>query len=374
MTKANDLHNQAMEHVDLAFFARKRGDAKAARDLFEQALAKETAAIEALEERERVQPMYSVLYRSAATLALDCGRLSEAKGLAYKGLALEPYAEIEDELLDVVEQATAERHLETKGIVLAPEDVQLSITGPSVAPNFIESREVLGRIRDSFKIFQRIAERLTFPDRPFRETSTLPKAIADYGLYLSPARPGSYSITLRLAFAKSQLSLEGMQGPDSVLDEFMELMKLFNDSRESELRRRIPNEAYHRNFIALSKRVAPDGERVHQVGFTSQRHGTRRSAALNVPRDKVISPSKGEESRDASELTEVEGYLRFADARRADRIMLVQGNEKPLTIIVREGMMDDIVRPMWGTYMRARGFRKGNQLSLEEIVPTDPPA
>ena len=374
MTKANDLHNQAMEHVDVAFFARRRGDAEAARDSFEQALAKETAAIEALEERERVQPMYSVLYRSAATLALDCGRLSEAKNLAYKGLALGPYAEIEEELLDVVEQATAERHLATKGIVLAPEDVQLSITGPSVSPYFIESKEVLGRIRDSFKIFQRIAERLRFPDRPFRETSTPPKVIADYGLYLSPARSGSYSVTLRLAFAKGQLSLEGMQGPDAVLDEFMELMQLFNDSRDDELRRRIPDEAYHRNFLALSKRIAPDGERVRQVGFTSQRHGTRRSTALNLPRHKVISPSKNEESKDASEPIEVEGYLRFADARKTDEIMLVQGNKTSLKIIVGEGMMDDIVRPMWGTYVRAIAFRKGQKLFSEDIVPTDPPA
>ncbi len=65
MTKANDLHNQAMEDVDDAFFARKRGDEQAALRSFEQALTKETAAIDALEERERVQPMYSVLYRSA---------------------------------------------------------------------------------------------------------------------------------------------------------------------------------------------------------------------------------------------------------------------------------------------------------------------
>ena len=150
MTKASDLHNQAMENVDDAFFARKRGDEQAALRSFEQALAKEAAAIDALEERERVQPMYSVLYRSAAALALDCGRLSEAKTLAYKGLALGPYTEIEEELLDVLEQTTAQRHLETKGIVLAPGDVQLSLAGPSVAPDFIESSEVLSRIRDSF--------------------------------------------------------------------------------------------------------------------------------------------------------------------------------------------------------------------------------
>ena len=130
MTKANDLHNEAMAYVDNAFSARKRGDEDEAQRLFEQAFASEIAAIDALEERERVQPMHSVLYRSAATMALDCGLLHEAKTLAYKGLALEPYAEIEEELLDVVEQATAQRHLEVRGVELAPEDVQLSLAGP----------------------------------------------------------------------------------------------------------------------------------------------------------------------------------------------------------------------------------------------------
>ena len=371
MTKANDLHNQAMEYVDDAFFARKRGDEQSALRSFEQALAKEAAAIDALEERERVQPMYSVLYRSAAALALDCGLLSEAKALAYKGLALGPYSEIEEELLDVLEQTTAQRHLETKGIVLEPGDLQLSLAGPSVAPDFIESSEVLSRIGDSYKLFQRIAERLAFPDRPFRERGRLPKPIASYGLYLSPARSGSYSVTLRLAAAQSQLSLEGMQGPDAVLDEFMDLVQLLNNSQDEELRRRIPDEAYHRNFLALSKEIAPDGERINQVGFTTRKHGTSYSTAFRLPRSKVVIPGLSEKSKHTLEPVEQEGLLLFADARKTDKIKLVRGDQTSSNIVVPKGMMDDIVRPMWGSYVRVTGVRKGKNLLLEEISPAE---
>ena len=67
MTKANDLHNQAMEHFDDAFFARKRGDEQAALQSFEQALAKETAAIDALEERERVQMVLRAISKCSCT-------------------------------------------------------------------------------------------------------------------------------------------------------------------------------------------------------------------------------------------------------------------------------------------------------------------
>ena len=373
MTKANDLHNQAMACVDDAFFARKRGDEQEAIRSFGQAFANEIAAINSLEERKRVQPMHSVLYRSAATLALDCGFLSAAKTLVYDGLALGPYAEIEEELLDVLEQTTVQRHLETKGIVLAPGDVQLSLAGPSVAPDFIESSEVISRIRDSSRLFQRIAERLAFPDRPFREASRVPpKPIASYGLYLSPARSGSYSVTLRLAAAENQLGLEGL-GPDAVLDEFMDIVQLLNDSQDEELRRRIPDEAYHRNFIALSKGIAPDGKRIKQVGFTIRRHGTRHSAVFNLPRHRVISHRIGEESKHTLEPMEQEGYLLFADARKTDKIQLVGRDQAASNIVVPKGMMDDIVRPMWGSYVRVTGVRKGGSLVLEEIGPAEAP-
>lgn len=374
MTRANELHNEAMAFVDDAFFARKRGDEEEALRSFALALASETAAIDALEERERVQPMYSVLYRSAATLALDCGRFDEAKSLAYKGLAVEPYAEIEEELLEVVEQVTAQRHLEVRGIALAPEDVQLNLAGPSVAPDFIESSEVLNRIRDSFKMFQRIAERIRFPDRPFRETNRLPKPIAGYALYLSPARPGSYSVTLRLAAEQSQMSFEGMQGPDAVVDEFMDLVQLLNGSQIEELHKRIPDEAYYRNFMALSKRIAPDGERITQVGFTTRKHGSHRTTALTVPREKVVTPGISEEIQHTSEPVIQEGYLLYADARKTDTIMLVQGEQTSSKIVVPDGMMDDIVRPMWDSYVQVSGIRKGRRFILEDIIPTDPPA
>ena len=247
----------------------------------------------------------------------------------------------------------------------------MSLAGPSVAPDFIESSEVLSRISDSFKLFQRIAERLAFPDRPFRERGRLPKPVASYGLYLSPARSGSYSVTLRLAAAQSQLSLEGMQGPDAVLDEFMDLVQLLNNSQDEELRRRIPDEAYHRNFLALSKEIAPDGERINQVGFTTRKHGTSYSTAFRLPRSKVVIPGLSEKSKHTLEPVEQEGLLLFADALKTDKIKLVRGDQTSSNIVVPKGMMDDIVRPMWGSYVRVTGVRKGKNLLLEEISPAE---
>lgn len=102
MSALNELHDKAM---DLTFFAlreRSQGNEKKALPLFQQALELELAAIDALEEY--MEPTYSVLHRSAATLALDCNELRKAEQLAAKALAKEPPDFVADELREVLEQ------------------------------------------------------------------------------------------------------------------------------------------------------------------------------------------------------------------------------------------------------------------------------
>lgn len=107
MSIASDLHNEAMEYADFAMSARRRGDEEEARRLYEQAFAAEAAGIEALEERERLEPWFSVLHRSAAWLALNGGLPREAEKIAAKALAQDPHPAVADELRDVLEQAIA---------------------------------------------------------------------------------------------------------------------------------------------------------------------------------------------------------------------------------------------------------------------------
>ena len=76
--------------------------------LFQQALEHELAAIDALEEY--IEPTYSVLHRSAATLALDCNDLRKAEQLAAKALAKEPPDFVADELRDVLGQVYSNWH------------------------------------------------------------------------------------------------------------------------------------------------------------------------------------------------------------------------------------------------------------------------
>ena len=105
MSEINRLHDEAMDYAALALFERAKGNPEKAAPLFERALEYEVAAIDALDRY--VEPTYSVLHRSAATLALDCKQYRTAEKLAAKALAKDPPRFIAEELYDVLDQANA---------------------------------------------------------------------------------------------------------------------------------------------------------------------------------------------------------------------------------------------------------------------------
>ena len=120
MNTSNDLHRRAMDVAALALMDRMHGNTKQERARFERALDLELAAIAELEEP--VEPTFSVLHRSAATLALDCNQFRRAEKLVATALAHEPPPEIADELRDLLEQVNFQRHLELRGVVLTEEE------------------------------------------------------------------------------------------------------------------------------------------------------------------------------------------------------------------------------------------------------------
>jgi DNA repair photolyase len=106
-SKSVRAHRDAMGCAYAGLIRRNCGEQEAARALFDRALECELAAIRAMEEAGPSEPSYSVLHRSAATLALDCGNPREAERLAARGLAGEPPPEIAEELRGVLAAAAA---------------------------------------------------------------------------------------------------------------------------------------------------------------------------------------------------------------------------------------------------------------------------
>ena len=102
MSTVNECHNRAMERTEDALRERAQGNREGSLAAFEQALDHELDAISAMDGK--VEPTWSVLHRSAATLALDCLQFDKAEQLAVTALAQHPPPEIAEELRVLLQQ------------------------------------------------------------------------------------------------------------------------------------------------------------------------------------------------------------------------------------------------------------------------------
>ena len=368
MSALDKFHDEAMEAAFFADQEQRRGNRERAAELFEQALNLELKALD--EITKPVEPTYSILHRSAGWLALDCNQPRLAEKLASKALAGDPHPKIAEELRDLLEQINFRRHLELRGITLEENEIQLSLSGQSVGLGIVRPNELFERVDNSSKVLRRIVERRN--NRPFKEKGPPGRDIREnYQLFVSTPRAASFAVTLKLGRpADRQISIPGILNTDAILDEFMDLMEMVNQSRVAEIQKSISDPAYLRNFIGLSKKIAPDGERISQVGFTVLRGGTERFVEVTTPASEFPQIPVVEEPQSVeTEPVEVRGVLRYADALRdtSNEIKVIDDKQHTHIIEVPEGMMNDIVRPMWNLQVRIKGIRTGKRIILEDI-------
>ena len=104
MNKTTDLHEKAMEFYDEGFFARREGKKTLAKENFRKALELETQSAETLKDKLEIEPSRSVLYRSAASMAMSCEEYRQAEKLIATALSGNPPEEIAEELRDLLEE------------------------------------------------------------------------------------------------------------------------------------------------------------------------------------------------------------------------------------------------------------------------------
>jgi hypothetical protein len=131
--RVTDLHRRA---VDLAHQAATAGDAATALRFRRDAYAREREAAELLTDAYEIEPTRAILFKGAASLALQCKEFREAERLIAKGLSGNPPHDIAHELRMLMEWAQFDWHLALQNIVLEPNDFQLSVAGPGVAPEW----------------------------------------------------------------------------------------------------------------------------------------------------------------------------------------------------------------------------------------------
>ncbi len=368
MTELETLHRKAMDLADDAAYESSKGNVQSAHLLYTRAFESERAAAQLVAGALDLEPTRSVLFRSAASLAIDCGEYREAERLVAQGLIGNPPEDIAEELRNLLERVHFKRHLAVRGVTLQRAEFQMSLAGAAVGYGIAPSEEFVTRVQDVDRLLYRTAERKV--GRPFRERAhRSPRLAKQVETFLSVPRAASFAITVHIGYP-AQLTLPGMDLPEEVMTETLDCLEAIQQGDISALQHRIPDIAYRRNFYALAKRLAPDGVGIRSVGFTSMVPGrvdrlvllTRYEAAFPRP-ESLVPGEKGTPVR-------IRGTLKFADSTRdrKDEIRLkdVQGGLH--RIRVPEGMMDDIVRPLWDYEVEVFAMQRGSTTTLQTIT------
>lgn len=372
MNTIESLHNEAMDLAELAHIAKARDDRETFLELSKKAFELEKRAALAVSQDFALEPTRSILCRSAASLAMDCTEYREAEKLISLALWGNPPENIAEELRDLLETVQFSRHLETKGLELAGSEFQMSLSGKAIGHGVISSKEFIDRVDFVEKLLFRTAERKK--GKPFKERGRKEAGMKeDLQLFLSAPRAASFAITFKFGQAKDQPHLPDIDPAIAVVDELMECVKLVNDGNDEELKTKIGNDTYFQNFIALTKQIAPDGNQITQVGFTISRNGKTTQTSLTVPKEKISIIGQSKLPSDEVKRVTVTGSLRYADSTKDKKqiIKLVDNDNKSHFVVVPEGMMTDIVKPLWEDVVVVTGIKIGREIHLEDIKKSD---
>lgn len=242
--------------------------------------------------------------------------------------------------------------------------------GDEVGFGTILTEAFIDRVKDFERIIYRTVERLQ--NKVFRERGAADRTIQEgYSLYMKAIRAQSFAVTLQLG---KQMQLPGMDLSSVVVDEVIQCFELINNGQEEELKEKIPQESYYLNFVNLAKRIAPDGEKVSMVGLTKVRGTKEVKLALTKRRREISVISKTEDTQGESGRQQIEiiGRLLFADAKKSQgKIQVIDESGVAKSVIVPEGMMDDIVKPLWDEFVVVKGYQEKKKIYLSEIFKTE---
>lgn len=369
MNPVSEIHNRAMQQASKAELAKLTGDRESVRDFLRSAYELEVSAAEKLRNRLSLEPTRSVLFRSAAWLAFECGELREAERLACTGLSGNPPAQIADELREVIERVNFHRHLDLHGYALIEEELQVSLSGNDVMSGTAKVHAVTERVMNTSLLLYRTAQRKL--GRPYSDQIS-PQVKKLLTPYMSMPRAASFAFTIRFAETGDQQTLPGLSLGAAVIDEFLSCAEFIAQNRIDLLRARIENEAYFRNFHKLTEKVAPDGQNIKMVGFTVIRQGKTREVSLTIPREEIRAATASDRAAVKSEHVILEGKLLYADAMGIENaIKVLEHDGRKRKVKVPEGLMDDIVRPLWNRQVVVEGSKMGTSITLSDIRPVD---
>lgn len=367
--RIDNLHDQAMELSDQAFIARRRRDYNIANDLFKRAFELEYTAAEQLRNDLFAEPTRSVLYRSAASLAMDCGDLRAAERLIATALSGNPPEEIADELRDLLEQVYFQRHVGVRGVIIEENDLHMSIVGRAIGFGVALSDDVIGRIDGMHKLLNRTIERLR--GRPYRESGSVDRRTKEFPVLISAPRPGSFAVTFSIGTTE-QSSFFNQFNSINVINDVVSNLKLLNDRDTQMLSSQIQSPPYFENFLELAALIAPTGDDVSSINITTTTSNrVPQGLEFQITRREISETLRQWIARNRGETITIRGKIRLVDSIRegaASRIILIDDNKIRHRIIARREIIDKVISTLWTSNVEIKGkYTEDGSISLESI-------
>ena len=366
MKTVRELHDKAMGLAQLALVARGTGDVEKSERLAHQAYGYEAQAAQLVSKEKSSEPTRSILFRGAASLAYQCREFDTALRLIAEGLSGYPPFRVKEELKELYQQVTFEDHLLVRGVTLAEDDLQLSIHGKQVGTGMILYSDFVRRIEAVYSIFGRTIQRMS--QKAYQRVGRLAEMQKYFVPALSVPREGSFAITFKLGSPVESHQIPMLLKAPQIIDEVMNGMEYINSGKEEDLEKHIGDKHYYLNFVTLTRNIAPDGEKVSLVGFTTAKRTlplTRASSAIGLPSNTNIDKEGA-----GLEPIKVTGVLDHATKRRGVFLGITTEDGKQYDVRVREGM-DDFVRAYFDQIVTVTGLYDGKYIHLTDLQPAD---
>ncbi len=367
------FHDLAMELADKAHFARRIGDAKAYLQYTHDSYVNEARAAELL-RHDPSHHMYSILHRSAATLAYRCGKYKAAENLILQGLEPRPNDRLRNELYDLLRKVLLYESREYAYPPLVENEIVVTLTGVEADNGELEAESNATMITD-YKHLLRIITGLV-RKFPFHQ---LNKFDENYRVLTAVPSRGSFRISMKL-IEIGQLSLSFVDDVESVYDKVLESLDRLKSGDTFALEESFGDEDYYHDFMRLARNLAPDGERVNAFSVEANIKGNLKTVLFDRTTDEIdniYSPPEKETVEEnyqvSSDIVTLRGTVWAADGKKnSDQVEFFDDDGKKWTITVPKNLGENVVRPHFELRAEVKAYhrfvkQKRNKLELISI-------
>lgn len=368
---AEHQHKRAMEIAELAVKKSGEKEHELASVLYAAALQHEMSVVNLLRDQYDIEPSRSIICRSAATLALDCGKIDDAERIAATGLAGNAPPEIASELRDILFEVQYLRHVGASP-AMSEDVVRLTISGPAIVGHRIDPEVFFPRIEAMYSIISRVQEKLQ--NRHFRPSSRRLKSLTEeLPVQVEPSINGEFGVDFHTRIQQPRLKMDN-QSDDGVANSTLRVISDVSEGRKNSLMKFCNrDEAYYRYFVATVRSLLPDGKKVKNVGvFTKDKQLNRVGVKLTYAsktQSKTMSLVKKEQSH-VQAVGVLSGAVQVGSQRksRVKVTTVVDGETSDQSFTVPAGITSEFLAKYWNANVIVTGISRKNALPVLDDI------